>query len=465
VKKETTAYVCNECGYESLKWLGKCPMCGTWNSFSEFNPSPKRRGIYDKLPKSQAMKLDDSKPVSLAERSEEFGEQIRITTGINEFDRVLGGGIVPGSLVLMSGDPGIGKSTLLLQIARTVAENGKKVLYVSGEESIYQIGMRAKRLLINNANVMIMSETDVGIIQNQILTIQPDLVVIDSIQTMCDPEVESSQGSVSQVREVSARFMQIAKGMSVSIVLVGHVNKTGAIAGPKVLEHMVDTVVYFEGETYHAYRMIRSVKNRFGSTNEIGIFEMTENGLVEVENPSETLLQEKRDKTCGSAIVCSIEGSRPLMVEIQALVANSSFGNPRRTTTGIDYSRAAIITAVLDKKVGIRLADQDVYISVAGGLSLCEPAVDLGVAAAIVSSFKDISILPKTVLFGEIGLTGELRAVGRVEMRIAEAQRLGFERCVIPAFNLKSMDLQSKFNINLIGANTVREALEAILDV
>ncbi len=465
MKKERTVFVCNECGYESPRWLGKCPGCGTWNSLSEFNPSPKRRGIYDKLPTSQGGGLDRSKPISLAEHAEGIDEESRIVTGIGEFDRVLGGGIVPGSLVLMSGDPGIGKSTLLLQIAQEIGAQDDRVLYVSGEESVHQIGMRAKRLSIESANVMIMAETDVSTIQDQILSTCPKLVIIDSVQTMCDSEVESSPGSVSQVKEVSARFMQIAKGMSIPVILVGHVNKTGAIAGPRVLEHMVDTVVYFEGETYHAYRMIRSVKNRFGSTNEIGIFEMTEKGLEEVENPSEALLQERPNGVCGSSIVGSIEGSRPLMVEIQALVANSSFGNPRRTTTGIDYNRAAIITAVLDKKVGIHLADQDVYISVAGGLSLSEPAVDLGVAASIVSSFKDVPILQKTALFGEIGLTGELRAVGRAEMRISEAQRLGFERCVLPGFNLKSTDLRSKFHIDLIGANTVREALEAILDV
>jgi DNA repair protein RadA/Sms len=462
-RKERALFVCGECGHESFKWMGKCPVCGGWNTMAEVS-NPAGAGSRTGVGRGAAGRRGDghlgADPVPIPD-VDEAGEQ-RVPTGIGEFDRVLGGGIVPGSVVLISGDPGIGKSTLLLQVSDRVARAGERVLYITGEESVRQIGLRARRLGIRTGSLLVMADTNIVAVDEQIRRIKPGLAVVDSVQTMADPELDSSPGSVAQVREVTGRLVRAAKEEGVPVFVVGHVTKSGAIAGPRVLEHMVDTVVYFEGETHHAHRLVRAVKNRFGSTDEVGIFQMRDGGLFEVENPSEVLLAERPGGEAGSAVVASVEGTRPLLVEVQALVARSSSGTPRRTTTGVDYNRAAIIVAVLDRRVGLSIGFYDIYVSVAGGVSLSEPAADLGIATAIASSFRGVPTRRATAVFGEIGLAGELRAVNRAELRIAEAARLGFTRCVIPSHNLRSLerDQRRELGIEVVGVGTLRRALE-----
>lgn len=455
--KIKSVYVCQDCGYESPKWMGKCPGCGAWNSMVE--------EIEDKTKKlssgSAAEFSISSKPLTLSEI--EIDDEERYTTSIKEMDRVLGGGVVKGSLVLVGGDPGIGKSTLLLQVSKNIAGTGRRVLYVSGEESQKQIKLRAKRLDVGENSLYILAETNLSMIERYIEELKPDVAVIDSIQTIYRPELTSSAGSVGQVREVTSSLMRVAKGLGVSIFIVGHVTKDGAIAGPRVLEHMVDTVLYFEGERHHTYRILRAVKNRFGSTNEIGVFEMKGNGLEEVSNPSKMLLSGRPENVSGSVIVCSLEGTRPVLVEIQALTAATSFGMPRRMSTGIDYNRMLLLLAVLEKRVGMQLQTYDTYLNAAGGFRVDEPACDLGVACAVASSFRNIPINPNTIVIGEVGLTGEIRGVSFIEKRVVEAQKLGFEKCIIPKENLADIDKEMKLNIDVIPAENIYEALDEVL--
>lgn len=453
--KGKTKFVCQECGYESIKWMGNCPGCQNWNSMVEElrTPSVKnKRGFVS----SNAI-ISKPQPISQIAHTEEP----RLTTGIKELDRVLGGGIVPGSLVLVGGDPGIGKSTLLLQVSNDIAKNNNRVLYISGEESVKQTKLRAERLDINANNLYVLAETDVDTIEKTIEDMDPAVVIIDSIQTMFLENITSAPGSVSQVRECTAAFMRIAKTKGIAIFIVGHVTKQGAIAGPRLLEHMVDSVLYFEGERHHTYRILRAVKNRFGSTNEIGIFEMKEKGLEEVSNPSEIFLEERSKGAAGSAVVASMEGTRPMLVEIQALISPTSFGHPRRMATGIDHNRISLIMAVLEKRVGMMLQNQDAYIKVAGGVKLDEPSIDLSIAVAIASSFRNIPTPPTDVIIGEVGLTGEVRRVSRVEQRVLEAEKLGFKRIILPEKNLGGWTAPS--SIEVIGINTVNEALEVML--
>lgn len=449
--KNKTIYICQECGYESPKWMGKCPECGNWNTMVE--------EIIDKSKNdNQIASIGFSKPLNINEI--ELTDEERYNTSMEEFDRVLGGGIVRGSLILVGGDPGIGKSTLLLQVSKSVAEN-KKIFYISGEESSKQIKIRAQRLDVKTSNLFIVSETNISIIERMIEEFKPEFVVIDSIQTMYKSELQSAPGSVSQVREATSTFMRIAKDLNIAIFIVGHVTKEGSIAGPRVLEHMVDTVLYFEGDRHHTYRILRTVKNRFGSTNEIGIFEMKGNGLREVKNPSEMLLSGRPENVPGSSIVCSMEGTRPVLVEIQALTSNTSFGMPRRMATGIDYNRVILLMAVLEKRVGMQLQTSDVYVNVAGGLKLDEPACDLGVTMAIASSFKNLYIDPKTVMIGEVGLTGEIRGVNFIEKRIIEAQKIGFKKCIVPKENIRGIEIIP--NINVVSVDNIYEALDEVL--
>ncbi|WP_099191056.1 DNA repair protein RadA [Tepidibacter mesophilus] len=451
--KIKSKYVCQSCGYESLKWIGKCPECDDWNTFVE--------EIEDKKSKHDLFIIEKEvqKPVSINKL--EINEQERFSTCINELDRVLGGGVVKGSLILAGGDPGIGKSTLLIQVAENVAKSRKKVLYISGEESIYQIKMRAKRLDIGSENLYIFAENNLDIIEKQIDNIKPDMMIVDSIQTVFSPQITSTPGSVSQIKEGTSRFMKISKKVGISTFLVGHVTKEGSLAGPKVLEHMVDTVLYFEGERYNTYRMIRAVKNRFGSTNELGVFEMRDKGLIEVENPSKILISEKPKGVSGSVIVATIEGTRPMLVELQALVCPTSFGIPKRAATGADYNRVSLLMAVLEKRAGMQIQNQDIYINVVGGIRLNEPAIDLGIVISIASSFRNIEINEKTVAIGEVGLTGEIRGVSFIEKRISECKKLGFNRVIIPKSNIKG--LESIKDIKIIGVENIREALDFVL--
>lgn len=469
MKGAKVIFVCKECGYESARWMGKCPACNSWNSLSEecrldakaTRPRSSRAGTRWSQPGPVVA------PVPIGQVS--ATREPRLSTRIGEFDRVLGGGMVAGSVVLIGGDPGIGKSTVLLQVAQNVAASQGTVLYVTGEESVQQVGLRAARVGIGAASnsLLVMAETDVAEVVKVILASDPSLVVIDSIQTMEDVGLDSSPGSMGQVRQCTGHLMRVAKEQGIPIFLVGHVTKSGAIAGPKALEHIVDTVLYFEGDASHAYRVIRAVKNRYGSTNEVGIFAMTDRGLAEVENPSEALLSERPGGAAGSVVVASVEGTRPLLVEVQALVAPSVTGTPRRTTTGVDYNRTAIIVAVLDRRAGFGIGAEDIYVNVAGGVTLTEPAADLGIAAAIVSSFRDVPAAPKTVVFGEVGLAGELRGVSHADMRVSEARRLGFKRCVLPSHNVKNMPRQqlTGSGVEVLGASTLREALEAVFMV
>ncbi|ADU28379.1 DNA repair protein RadA [Evansella cellulosilytica] len=453
--KRKTKFVCQDCGYESMKWMGKCPGCQSWNSMVEefeATASPKKRGFV-----TASTTLSKPQPITKIERREEQ----RYNTHINELNRVLGGGIVPGSLVLVGGDPGIGKSTLLLQVSSEVAKHGERVLYISGEESIKQTKLRADRLHISSDELFVLAETDVEHIEKIIEEMNPTLVIIDSIQTVYLDAVTSAPGSVSQVRECTAAFMRIAKTKGIAIFIVGHVTKQGSIAGPRLLEHMVDSVLYFEGERHHTYRILRAVKNRFGSTNEIGIFEMKEIGLAEVLNPSEIFLEERSAGAAGSAVVASMEGTRTVLVEIQALISPTSFGNPRRMSTGIDHNRISLIMAVLEKRVGMLLQNQDAYVKVAGGVRLDEPSIDLATAIAIASSFRDAPTPTSDVIIGEVGLTGEVRRVTRLEQRVLEASKLGFKRVIVPEKNLGGWNIPS--GIDVIGVNTVNEAIEVTL--
>ena len=449
-KGKKSVFFCQSCGHEENKWLGQCPMCKEWNTFVE---------EVAVVAKSSTVKsVGEAEVVSL--NSVETNQEDRINTHIKELDRVLGGGIVPGSLVLVGGDPGIGKSTLLLQVCQKLCEDRRSVLYISGEESLKQIKLRANRMGKFTEELLVLCETNLDTIKTVIEKKRPQLVVIDSIQTMYSEEVSSAPGSVSQVRESTNVFMQLAKGLGITIFIVGHVTKEGTVAGPRVLEHMVDTVLYFEGDRHASYRILRGVKNRFGSTNEIGVFEMRQNGLVEVENPSEYMLSGRPEDSTGSVVACSMEGTRPILMEIQALVCNSNFGMPRRTAAGTDFNRVNLLMAVLEKRAGLQLANQDAYVNIAGGIRISEPAIDLGIVMAIVSSYKNKAVDPKTIVFGEVGLSGEVRAVNMPEQRVAEAKKLGFHTCIIPAV---SMDMVKGIKgIQIIGVKTINEAIHLI---
>lgn len=444
--KTKTIYSCTECGYESPKWMGKCPACNGWNTFVEEVVSPQKNAPSAPLRKSSPTRLTD---VSVSQEQ-------RISCGIGELDRVLGGGIVKGSLILVGGDPGIGKSTLLLQLVKSI-DSAAKLFYVSGEESEKQLKMRADRLGIDSPEMLVLSETDISSILHFVNEIEPDILIIDSIQTMYNTEISSAPGSVSQVRDVTLSLMKLAKNTGTAVFVVGHVTKDGAIAGPKVLEHMVDCVLYFEGERHQSYRVLRAVKNRFGSTNEIGVFEMLNEGLVEVQNPSSMLLSGRPDKASGSAVVCTLEGTRPVLAEIQALVAPTGFGMPRRMATGIDYNRVNLLIAVLEKRVGLNLQNQDTYVNIVGGIRLDEPAVDLGVILAVASSFRNIPLETNLAVIGEVGLTGELRAVNQMEKRLNEVAKLGFSRCIIPHANTKGLK-----KINALTVHAVKNVTEAL---
>ncbi len=456
--KAKTYYICSECGYESAKWYGKCPSCGEWNSMNEEVKSaiPKTLGSAVGITSGTA----GMRPVKLAEISS--SEEERYHTGLSELDRVLGGGIVKGSLILMSGDPGIGKSTMLLQICQYLGER-YRILYVSGEESARQIKLRAARLQVSSENLLLLTETNLQAVLEHIRLEKPDLVIIDSIQTMNHTELSSSPGSVTQVRECTNGLMQVAKSLEIPTIIVGHVNKDGAIAGPKVLEHIVDAVLYFEGDRHMTYRILRAVKNRYGSTNEIGVFNMTQRGLEQVDNPSQMMLSGRPENVSGTAVTCIMEGSRPIMAEIQALATTTGFGNPRRMATGFDYNRIALLLAVLEKRAGYYFSNLDVYVNIVGGLRIDEPSADLAVAIALISSLKDVPIEEQTIAIGEIGLAGELRAVSHVEERITEAMRLGFTKCIIPYHNYKNLMLNHSA-IQVIGAKDVRAAFEASVE-
>lgn len=455
-KGKKTVFFCQNCGYESPKWMGQCPGCRQWNTFVEETFSASSgRGISQTMPKAGTR----NEPVALTKI--QAGEDDRIKTEIEELDRVLGGGIVQGSMVLVGGDPGIGKSTLLLQVCRQLSNKGHKVLYISGEESLRQIKLRAERIGEFNDLLLLMCETNLEAIRSTIERVKPEAVVIDSIQTMYNEEISSAPGSVSQVRESTGILMQIAKGLGISVFIVGHVTKDGSVAGPRVLEHMVDTVLYFEGDRQVAYRILRSVKNRFGSTNEIGVFEMRDKGLDEVKNPSQAMLNGRPTDASGSVVVCSIEGTRPILIEIQALVTRTNFGLPRRTSVGIDYNRVNLLMAVLEKRAGLHLGDWDAYVNLAGGMKLGEPAIDLGIVMAIASSYKNKVVDPELLIFGEVGLSGEIRGVSMAEQRVREAEKLGFTACLMPKANLEG--IQGKYQIRLIGVANIKEAMNYII--
>ena len=452
--KSKTVYFCKECGFESPKWMGQCPACKEWNTFVE-EPVIKREksGVSGLLRRTPA-----AKPAFLNEISLDDGD--RIPTGFEELDRVLGDGIVAGSLVLVGGDPGIGKSTLLLQVCRNIAAAGKKVLYISGEESLKQIKLRANRIGQVTGDLRFLCETNLEAIEESIREEKPDMVVIDSIQTMYREEISSAPGSVSQVRESTNLLMQLAKGVGIAVFIVGHVTKEGVVAGPRVLEHMVDTVLYFEGDRSAAYRILRGVKNRFGSTNEIGVFEMEEKGLRQVKNPSEFMLNGRPEDASGAVVACSMEGTRPILVEVQALVTTTNFGMPRRTAAGTDYNRVNLLMAVLEKRCRYEMSRYDAYVNIAGGMKMNEPALDLAIVMALISSLKDKPVSPGTIIFGEVGLSGEVRAVSQAEQRVNEAVKLGFDTCILPEICLEKIKRTDK--IRLIGVKNLREAISAI---
>ena len=456
--KKKTVFFCKQCGYESSKWLGQCPGCHEWDSFVEEPVAKAVPGVSGTVSATKK----DAVPTLLSNVTTD--DENRISTKISEMDRVLGGGIVVGSLVLVGGDPGIGKSTLLLQMCRNLSDEGKKVLYVSGEESLRQIKMRAERLGTFSRDISILCETDLDIISNSITDMMPDVVIIDSIQTMYREDVGSAPGSVSQVREATSILMRIAKGLHITVFIVGHVTKEGVVAGPRVLEHMVDTGLYFEGDGGASFRFLRGVKNRFGSTNEIGVFEMRADGLREVLNPSEYMLQGKPENEAGSVVACSIEGTRPILVEVQALVCRTNFNMPRRTSAGTDYNRVNLLLAVMEKRIGLHLGDCDAYINVAGGMRINEPALDMGIVLAVLSSYKNIAIDSKTICFGEVGLVGEVRAVNQAEQRVLEAAKLGFDRCIMPKVNCESLSIDSSQlkGMKLVGVKSIYELLEEI---
>lgn len=454
-KAKKSVFFCQNCGHEESKWLGQCPACKEWNTFVEEKITVSASG---KSGAARSGKETDINIVPLMNVSTDEDE--RIQTQIQELDRVLGGGIVEGSLVLVGGDPGIGKSTLLLQVCQKLSSINKKVLYISGEESLKQIKLRANRMGEFSGNLFLLCETNLEMIRTAIEKQKPDMVVIDSIQTMYSEEVTSAPGSVSQVRESTNVFMQLAKGMNIAVFIVGHVTKEGTVAGPRVLEHMVDTVLYFEGDRHASYRILRSVKNRFGSTNEIGVFEMRKEGLIEVENPSEFMLSGKPENASGSVVACAMEGTRPMLMEIQALVCRSNFGMPRRTAAGIDYNRVNLLVAVLEKRVGLPLSNYDAYVNIAGGIRMNEPAIDLGVIMAVASSYKNKPVAEDMIVFGEVGLSGEVRAVTMPEQRVAEARKLGFKTCVLPEVCVKNIGHTE--GIELVGVKSVAQAMDLI---
>ncbi len=455
--KTKTKYVCQECGYISVKWLGRCPACGEWQTFvEELEASKKPSRNENKAISTQA----GGKPKRLREIT--FEEEDRIQTDMDELDRVLGGGVVKGSLVLVGGDPGIGKSTILLQVADKISRKNYKVLYVSGEESMKQTKLRGDRLGADSEQLFIASENDLNKIVHHVESMKPDILVIDSIQTVYHPEIASAPGSVSQVREATGILMRVAKGLGIATFIVGHVTKSGSIAGPKVLEHMVDTVLYFEGEKHNVYRILRAVKNRFGSTNEIGIFEMTNKGLIGVLNPSGLFLSNRPEEAPGSTVTSSIEGSRPMLVEIQALVSQTSFGNPRRMANGVDYNRMVMLMAVLEKRVGMHMADQDGYINVVGGMSLDEPAADLSIITAVASSFRNKKIDPGYLIIGEVGLTGEIRSVNHAQNRVNEGNKMGFTKCILPQGNMDGLDIPKGMKIH--GVSSVEQAFSILFE-
>lgn len=457
-KGKKTVFFCQNCGHEESKWLGQCPACKEWNTFVEEKVTVARGST---SAASEAGKERVSKVVTLSSVSVEEDERIR--TGIAELDRVLGGGIVQGSLVLVGGDPGIGKSTLLLQVCQRLSDAGKNVLYISGEESLKQIKLRADRMGRFSDSLYLLCETNLDLIRQTIERQKPDVVVIDSIQTMYNEEVGSAPGSVSQVRESTNVLMQLAKGMNIAVFIVGHVTKEGTVAGPRVLEHMVDTVLYFEGDRHASYRILRGVKNRFGSTNEIGVFEMRREGLAEVENPSEFMLSGRPENASGSVVACALEGTRPILMEIQALVCRSNFGMPRRTAAGLDYNRVNLLMAVLEKRSGLPLSNYDAYVNIAGGIRMNEPAADLGIVMAIASSYKNRVIPEDTIVFGEVGLSGEVRAVSMPEQRVAEARKLGFKTCIIPEVSVKSLQgIPGKPGINIVGVKSVNQVISML---
>ena len=451
-KGKKSIFFCQNCGHEESKWLGQCPACGEWNTFVEERidsgvtkgTAAASRAVRDSVREAKVMPLTEVTA----------NDDERCETGIRELDRVLGGGIVPGSLVLVGGDPGIGKSTLLLQVCQRMARM-KKILYISGEESQAQIKLRANRMGKFTPNLLLLCETSLETIRGVIEKERPELVIIDSIQTMYSEDVSSAPGSVSQVRESTNIFMQLAKGLCIPIFIVGHVTKEGTVAGPRVLEHMVDTVLYFEGDRHASYRILRAVKNRFGSTNEIGVFEMRQDGLAEVENPSEYMLSGKPENVSGSVVACSMEGTRPILLEIQAPVCRSNFGMPRRTAAGTDYNRVNLLMAVLEKRLGLSLGNCDAYVNIAGGIRMNEPAIDLGIVMAIMSSYRNRPIDEKTIVFGEVGLSGEVRAVSMPEQRVNEAKKLGFETCILPEVSLKMVKGIS--GIRLVGVKTIND--------
>ena len=464
--KEKSVFFCQECGYESAKWLGKCPGCGQWNTFVE--------ELVTKQKIETARLIPSGEPMTLQEIY--YDEVLRIDTGIHELNRVLGGGMVPGALMLLAGDPGIGKSTLTMQLAGTIRmENQKqqigangvpnpaKILYVSGEESRQQLKMRAQRLQVNTQNLYILTENNLSVIEKHIEKMQPSLLILDSIQTVYLPEITSAPGSVSQLRECTGKLLQWAKGLGLSVIVVGHVTKDGSVAGPRVLEHMVDTVLFFEGERNNHFRVLRALKNRFGSTNEIGVFEMQEQGLREVHNPSEVFLSERPEDTIGSVVVPCMEGTRPVLVELQALVASSPYGQPRRMTNGADYNRTAMLLAVLEKKMRLPIGNHDIFLNVVGGLKIDEPAVDLGIIAALVSSMQNRPILQDAVVLGEVGLTGEVRTISFLEKRLIEAEKMGFRVAIVPEGNLRGQGKRAQFPIEVKGVRNVGEALRVLL--
>lgn len=451
--KKKTTFVCQECGGISPKWMGKCPNCGSWNSLVEQSNRDKSKSFRRMWVETETEPI----PITKIEASEDD----RLTTQIGELDRVLGGGFVPGSVVLVGGDPGIGKSTLMLQTANNLSDTYGIVLYVSGEESMPQTKLRADRLGVDSDNLYLLCETDVDLVETHIEDLNPGIVVVDSIQTMYDSSIQSIPGSISQIKETGAHLLGIAKSQDIPIIIIGHVTKEGAIAGPKVLEHMVDAVLYFEGERQHIYRILRAIKNRFGSTNEIGVFEMSSKGLSEILNPSELFLSERQEDISGSVVVSSMEGTRPLLLELQALVAPSDLGNPRNTTTGVDRYRVALLLAVLEKRVGMDIADSDVFINITGGVRVTEPGVDLGVVLAVASNYRDIPVDYRTVVIGEVGLGGEVRAVNHIERRLREAAKLGFTRAIFPEHNKKELEIDD--DIKLIGVKNIYEALGAIM--
>lgn len=448
--KAKTIFVCSECGNESPKWLGKCPACNSWNTFYE-----QKIEKYTETNKIEKKINNTPKPLN----SYVGQEANRTSTGYLELDRVLGGGLVKGSLILLGGEPGIGKSTLILQLCEKVQGEGK-VLYVSGEESAEQIKLRADRLEIKNQDLMFLGETDIDVIKDAISDMQPKLVIIDSIQTMYSDEITAAAGSVSQVREITSQIMRMCKAQQITTIIIGHVTKEGNIAGPRVLEHMVDTVLYLEGERYNTYRILRAVKNRFGSTNEIGMFEMMEEGMCEVTNPSDILITEREDNPSGSCILASVEGTRPILVEVQALTSQTVFGLPKRTANGFDYNRLAVLIAVLEKKAGLSLGNQDVYLNIAGGMKISEPAADLGIIATVASSYKNIPISQSTVVMGEVGLTGEVRRINLIEKRLKEAEKLGFKTCIIPENNKKV--LKDNYKLDIIGVKSIGDMLRIL---